>query len=369
MELDSDLRVTFFMPTLGGGGAERVTVNLVQEFANRGFDIDLVLVRAEGAYLSEVPSAVRIIGLGASRILASLPQLVTYFREEQPDAFLSALESANIVALWAHRWAGSDARIVVATHNTLSVIARNARRLQDRVVPFLARRFYPWADGVVTVSEGAAEDLRRVANLPEDHVRVIYNPIVTPELLARTKEEGNHPWLQSKERPVVLGIGRLTSQKNFPLLLRAFAEVRRQREARLIILGEGEDRGDLGALAKRLDIDSDVDLPGFVDNPLAYLREASVFALSSNFEGLPTVLIEALACGCPIVSTNCPSGPEEILEGGQWGTLVPTGDKDKLAAAIIETIDSPRRSGELRERAQAFSDSRAVDQYLDVLLG
>ena len=344
-------------------------LNLARGFVGRGIDVDLILVHPEGTYLSEVPESVRVVDLGASRILTSLPQLVRYFRREKPDAFLSALESPNIASLWAHRIARSDSRIVVSTHNTLSAISRNPPNWQARLAPFLARNFYPWADSVVTVSEGAATDLREIANLSKEHVRVIYNPIVTPELRAKTKEKTNHSWLESSEQPVILGIGRLTAQKNFPLLLRAFSKVRNRIEARLIILGEGENRNELRTLAEELNIDDDVDLHGFVDNPLAYLSEASVFALSSDFEGLPTVLIEALASGCPIVSTDCPSGPREILQGGRWGTLVPVGDEEALATGILQAIESPERRNELRDRSQDFSISRAVDQYLDVLIG
>ena len=343
-------------------------LNLARGFADRGLEVDLVLVKAEGAYLPEVPSAVRVVDLRSSRILTCLPGLFRYFRRAQPHALLSASAGANIAALWAHRIARSDTKVVVATHSTLYAMSQNGPNWKARLAPFLTRYFYHWADGAVAVSEGAADDLCEIANLPDDHVRVIYNPIVTPEFWSKTKEKADHPWLHSNEDPVVLAVGRLTGLKNFPLLLRAFAEVCNHREAKLIILGEGEDRERLETLVKRLSIDGSVDLPGFVDNPYAYMRSADVLVLSSQCEGFGNVIVEAMACGTSVVSTDCPSGPAEILEGGKWGRLVPVEDEKALAMGILQTIDSPQRPDALRKRARDFSVSKAVGQYLEVLL-
>jgi glycosyltransferase involved in cell wall biosynthesis len=230
-------------------------------------------------------------------------------------------------------------------------------------------RTYPFADAVVAVSSELADDLSAVAGLPRGLIRTVYNPVVGPELPALAAEPAGHPWLRPGGPPVVLGAGRLVEQKDFPTLLRAFALVRRERPARLVILGEGPAgaREGLAALAAGLGVAADLDLPGFVANPYAYMARAAAFALSSLHEGLPGVLIQALACGCPVVSTDCPSGPREILDGGRYGRLVPVGDHEALARAILACLDDPSGREERVARAAAFGLERAVDRYLELI--
>jgi glycosyltransferase involved in cell wall biosynthesis len=230
----------------------------------------------------------------------------------------------------------------------------------------LARWLYPQAHRVVAVSHGVATDILHLYQLPTAKVAVIYNPVVTPELIARSWEAVEHPWLAAGEPPIILGVGRLTAQKDFATLIRAFARVRQHDEARLIILGEGEHRPILEQLIGELGLQAWVALPGFVENPYAWMRRAAVFVLSSRWEGLPTVLIEAMACGTPVVATDCPSGPREILEGGKWGKLVPVGDAVGLAEAICQTLKEGSPS-DLSIRASDFSLERAVESYLQVL--
>jgi glycosyltransferase involved in cell wall biosynthesis len=230
----------------------------------------------------------------------------------------------------------------------------------------LARWLYPKAYKVVAVSQGVAADTARFYRLPLDKVEFIYNPVVTPELISLSMQPVEHPWFSPGEPSVILGVGRLTRQKDFSTLLRAFALVRRERPMRLVIVGDGEERARLCALAHQLGIDEDVLLAGFDANPYRYMRRASVFVLSSRWEGLPSVLIEAIACGTPVVSTDCPSGPREILEDGKWGKLVPVGDPDKLAEAIIDTLDNPP-AYDPAVRAADFSVERAVEGYLNAL--
>jgi glycosyltransferase involved in cell wall biosynthesis len=240
----------------------------------------------------------------------------------------------------------------------------------------LARRSYLTADAIVTVSHGVADDLALHAGIPRERITTIYNPVVTPDLLDKAQAPLDHPWFTPGAPPVVLGVGRLHAQKDFPTLLKAFARVRAKQEARLMILGEGKNarkntvqRTALTALAAQLGVAADVALPGFVDNPFAYMARAAVFALSSAWEGLPGVLIQAMACGCPVVSTDCPSGPAEILENGEYGSLVPVGDDLSLANAILSTLNAPPARDRLQARAAMFSVDRTADRYLEVLLG
>lgn len=358
-------RVALYLPSLRGGGAERVMVLLANGLAKRGYLVDLVVAKAEGPYLSEVHSGVRVVDLVCRRVAQSLPGLVRYLRRERPVAMLSALNHANVISCFAHRLARVSTRLIISEHNTLSESRpQNAR---GRLVPWLMRWVYPWADGIVAVSQGVSDDLVHHLNIDACLVQVIYNPVVDDTLLIKAKQTPAHPWFKQGEPPLVLGVGRLTEQKDFETLIRAFALVRAQRMVRLMILGEGELRPQLETLVSQLGLGNDVALPGFVANPFAYMARASVFVLSSRWEGLPTVLIEAMACGVPVVSTDCPSGPREILEGGRWGQLVPVANVSALAKVLPLTIDK-FDVPDVMIRAMDFGVDQSVQKYLTLML-
>ena len=358
--------IAIYIPSLRGGGAERVMVTLANSFAGRGHKVDLVLVQAAGPYLAEVSDLVRVVDLGAGRVLRSLPRLVWYLRRERPAVLLSALSHANVVAAIAHRLAASRSLLVLSERCAVSAPYESETNPSARWLRQLMRLTYPLADAVVAVSNGVRDDLAATIGLARDRIHTIYNPVVDEHLLTRSHEAVSHPWFEPGAPPVVLGVGRLTPQKDFATLIRAFALVRQQRHARLVILGEGELRSELEALIRSLRLQSDVSLPGFVNNPFSYMRRAAVFVLSSRCEGLPGVLIQAMACGTPVVSTNCPSGPAEILENGVWGRLVPVGDVEALAEAILATLDDGHYP-DVARRAQDFAVERAVEAYLRVM--
>jgi glycosyltransferase involved in cell wall biosynthesis len=343
-------------------------IKLAGGIAARGYTVDLVLARAEGPLLAEVPKSVRLIDLKSTRDLTSLPALVRYLRNEQPETLLSILHT-NVIALWARRIARVPTLVVVSERGMLSCkVQHYASDLRMRLLPKLSRYFYPWADHIVAVSEGVANDLSQVAKIPRKRVRVIYNPIVTPELRVKAKAPLEHPWFEPGEPPVILAVGRLTAPKDFSTLIQAFAQVRRNHLARLLILGEGEERHALEAEVKQLGLDQDVKLPGFVANPYPFMTRASMFVLSSIWEGLPGVLIESLFCGALIISTNCPSGPREILQNGRYGKLVPVGDVESLAQAI-ENVLVGKMSRPPKESWSPFELDVVVDQYIKVLFG
>jgi glycosyltransferase involved in cell wall biosynthesis len=360
-------RLAIFLPSLNGGGAERCMLNLARGMTEKGHQVDLVLAQTKGPLLGEVPKSVRLVELLAGRTLASLPALVTYLRRERPEAMLSSLDHSNIVAVWARRLARAPVRVLVNEQNTMSSWAKRSPQLRRRVMPMAAKRFYPWADKVVAVSKGVADDLVQQVGIPESHVEVIYNPVVTPELEAKCAAPLDHPWFQRGQPPVLLGVGRLARQKDFPTLIQAFARVRRQIPARLMILGDGAERPVLEETIDRLGLEQDVSLPGFVDNPFPYLKRSSAFVLSSRWEGLPTVVIEALYCGVPVVATDCPSGPREILKGGRLGCLVPMGDVDGLARGMSEALsgNAPRPTA---DSWMPYHRDAVVDRYLESLL-
>lgn len=363
---DSMVDVAIYIPSLGGGGAERVMVTLANGFVERGLRVDLVLARAEGPYLSEVAAGVRVVDLGNHRILASLPALVRYLRSTRPSSMLSALTHVNVIAVVARLLARVPTRLVVSERATYSLQRLQATTLRARILTPLMRWAYPRADAVVAVSRGVADDLAQAIGLPAERIAVAYNPVVTSALLEQANAPVHHPWVADGQFPIVLGVGRLSTEKGFSTLIQAFAKVRSQRPCRLVILGEGELRAELETLIAEHGLSSDVLLPGFVVNPFAWMRRASLFVLPSIYEGLPNALIQAMACGTPVVSADCPSGPMEILEGGKWGRLVPVGDVDAMADAIAATLSDVQHP-DVARRAQDFGLKQALASYLCVL--
>jgi glycosyltransferase involved in cell wall biosynthesis len=358
--------LAIFLMDLDGGGAERVMANLASGFADQGLKVDLVLVNAEGPYLSQLSPKVRVVKLENSRLILSLPALVRYLKQEQPPVLISALEDTNIIALCARNIAGVSTKVVVTVHNHLSREAQNATQFKRRLTPQLVQWFYPWADSIVAVSQGVAENLVDMG-LPREKIKVIYNPIVTPDLSEKLQEPLAHPWFLPDQPPVILGVGRLEKQKDFPTLIHAFARVRQQRPARMMILGEGSERSPLESLVQELGLVEDVVFPGFVTNPYAYMAQATVLVLSSAWEGFGNVLVEAMAAGTPVVSTNCESGPAEILANGQYGKLVAVGDSEAMAAVITQSLEEAPDTKLLTERALEFSLEKALTQYKQLI--
>lgn len=359
------VRVAFFLPDLLGGGAQRVVCNLVNSLGETEWEVDLVLGRRTGELVGAVSDAVRVVDLDAGRVpgvgvASCIPEFVSYLNDRDPDVLLSALMYANAITVVAAELSRSDASVLPTEHTTFGM----QEALKDRVVIEIARRTYPRSEQVVAVSGGVERALFDETPLDEEDVTVVYNPVVGPELYEQADEPVSHPWFESAATDVILGVGRLEPAKNFSGLLRSFALVADERdEVRLLILGEGSERSDLRDLAERLGVADRVELPGYVENPYKYMQRASVFALSSVREGLPTVLVEAMACGCPVVSTDCPNGPSEILADGEYGPLVPTEDDEALARAIEFALDNPMDEGVLRERAEDFSIGAVTDEY------
>ncbi len=361
---------------------------LAGALANRGHPVDLLVCRDTGAMAHEVPPNVRTIHLEPSQrwrsllrnatspaLVWSLPwftesaylaPLVRYLHAERPDALLAVATYANVLAVLGRRETGHPTRLVLSQHQNLSQQVRRPNKRWKRV---LAKALYGDADAIVAVSEGVKDDLARALGLPSDGIHTIYNPVVTPSIHESALAPVSHPWFSGRGAPVVLAVGRLNPRKDFATLLRAMKRVRSACDARLVILGEGDQRAHLLDLARSLDIADAVDLPGFESNPFAYMARASAFALSSKGEGLGNVLIEALACGCPVVSTDCPSGPSEILQDGTFGALVPVGDDEAMANALIETIEKPPPQAVLRQRGEAFLVETAANHYLEMLTG
>ncbi len=362
-------RLAVYLPQLEGGGAERVFLTLAEGLSTRGWSVDLVLAQATGPLLDDVPPGIQVVDLGAKHASTSLPPLIRYLRRARPKAILSALTHANLVLIAAVALARLPTRLVVTEHQHLSTLLSGPTDRRSRLYPALVRRLYPRASAVVAVSAGVADDLALRTGLPRASIRVEKNPIRVEALRAAGREERTHPWLGDNGPPIVLSVGRLTRQKDFPNLVRAFRMVREQSQARLMILGEGGDRGDLEALVAELGLGDDVAMPGFVGNPYPYFDHAALYALSSRWEGLPTVLLEAMVFGLPIVSTDCHSGPREILEDGRLGALVPIEDSDALAAAIAAALVGGERVRRDYPSLTEYGVERVVSRYDALLRG
>ena len=362
----STQKISIFLASLRGGGAERNMLRLANGFADKGLNVDLVLAQSDGAYFQEVSPKVNLVQLEASRVILSLPKLIKYLRQEQPTYLICAVKHINLVGLWAKSLAGVSTRVIVTVRNTLHT-SNNLLFWKGFLIQKLIHYCYPWADSIVAVSEGVAESLATTTKLSRNSIKVIYNPVVSPNLLIQAQLPISHPWFSEDSLPVFLAVGRLNKQKDFITLIRAFAISQNVYPAKLMILGEGEERSQLESLIKELELEDKVSLPGFVDNPFTYMRQATLFILSSIREGLPTVLIESMAVGTPVVATDCYSGPAEILDQGKYGILVPMKDAEGLAQAIIDTINKPIESEVLKSRAQVFSKQRSINEYLKLM--
>lgn len=361
--------IAIFVSFSGVGGVERMMVNLATGLSALGCRVDLIPVKRTSAFLDQLPSAVRLVDLGCRHTRAALPGLVRYLRRERPTALLSAKDRANQVAILARRLAAGPTRLVVRMGTTVSAFVGNTRPLKLRLKTVPIRWLYPRADAVVAVSRGVAQDLEQIAGLPPALLRVIPNPVITPELFRQAAGPAPHPWFQERSRPVLVSMGRLTRQKDFPTLIRAFALVRSERPCRLLILGGGQDRGALLELARQLGVGADLELPGFAANPYGYLKHAACFVLSSIWEGSPNALTEALALGTPAVATDCPSGPGEILTGPLQPFLVPMRAVGSMAAAIRLALSAPPAATDLQFAVHRYTQDQSSTNYLQVLLG
>lgn len=396
--------LAIYIPTLAGGGAERSMLRLAADWVSRGYKVDLVLNRIKGEYESHLPAGVRVIELKRGKkwwarlaVMRAYPKdffkvvmpvllarkpimtlryltgLADYLKEHEPRALLSALFYANLLAIWAKELSGVQTRICISQHTTLSKqiergISTPGEQWRWQFLPNLVKSCYVRAAAIITVSSGAAEDLAKIIGATGKPICTIYNPVVTSQLNDLSMEEVDHPWFQDNQVPVILGAGRLEAVKDFSTLIRAFKRVREQRMARLVIIGDGSLKIELKKQICSLGVENDVQLLGWVDNPYAYMSRASVFVLSSIWEGLGNVLIEAMACGCPVASTDCPNGPREILEGGRYGPLTPVGDDEALSNVVMELLESSIDLRGLKERAYSFSVDVAAKRYLETLL-
>lgn len=356
-----------FVASLFHGGVGKMRVHLINEMARRGHRVDLLLADRDSPYMDLIDPAIRVVHVATSNAVTGIPAVALYLLRARPRVMLAQRVRVNVLTLRARALARSATRMFATVNTNMSrELAALKPNKRERHLDLL-KRYFPRNDGIIAVSHGVAADLSQLIGIPIGRISVAPNPTVTPELAQLAAAPLDHPWFAPGEPPVIVGMGRLEPQKDFPTLLRAFATLRRSRRCRLVILGEGKQRERLLQAAKELGIHEDVQFPGFAKNPYAYLARAALFVLSSAWEGSPNSLTEALALGTPLVSTDCPDGPREILEGGRHGPLVNVGDAAALAAAMAATLERPPDRDQLRAAAQRYTLERSATAYLAAL--
>jgi len=369
-------KISFYIPLLAGGGAERVFLTLASELANKGHKIQLILnssAKEKNPYLSEVPENIQIIDLKVSSTRAAISRLAAYIKQSQPDFCFSTICHANISLVMARIMAfGSKTKIIIRESNHLSRSLSGLSPLKQLILKLLVITLYPFADIIISPSKGVAKQLASWLPLGQSKIRTIPNPTVTKEMLMKGNEALPSEWQEVFNTPnckIILSVGSLTKQKDFPTLINAFSKLKQDTNAKLIILGEGEERAKLEQLVTELKLSESVYLPGFQKNPFPFMAKANVYVLSSLWEGLPNAPIQAMAFGTNIVATDCPSGPDEILEGGKWGKLVPMTNPEKLAQSIKEILETPNSKEELIARSLFYSPEKILPQYDHLISG
>ncbi|MCJ7622077.1 MAG: glycosyltransferase [Anaerolineaceae bacterium] len=359
--------ISLFLPSLVGGGAERVFLTLAKGFLDRNFQVDLVLAGKFGELVDQVDPRANVVDLGCKHVIMSLTKLIKYIKTKKPTVILSALTHANIIVIWAKLLTNSSVKIIATEHLPFPERKMHGFDIKELVIPTLVRWFYPFADKIVAVSHDVANSIPRSFRKQTNKNQVIYNPLDIKDIIKKANAPPEHAWLKAKTKKIILSVGRLNRQKDFPTLIRAFAQVCKHQPSRLIILGEGEERSNLEMLVRELGISSEVSLPGFVQNPYPFMKHADLFVLSSIAEGFPVVLEEAIACGIPVISTNCPGGSKEILADGVYGVLVPVGDENAIAEAIKKILINPPDTKEARKRANDFDLEKVIGNYIDLI--
>lgn len=352
-----------FIPSLHGGGAERAMLIFAGELAKRGFRVDLVLGRLTGPYRERIPPGINVIDLNSPRMLRAIPRFARYLKRVNPQAVFSTITHANIAAIWAAKLARVSSSVVIRQSNAPKAETKDSvgRYIASKILP----RVYPAAAGVIAVSKGVKSELLELNPDLDRLIYVVPTPVLTPEVRELAARDAEHPWF-NEELPIVLSAGRLERHKGMLDLVRAFKIVAERSAARLVIIGEGSERARIEEELKLLGISDRVSLPGFFRNPFSLMKRARVFVLASHYEGLPNVLIQALAVGTQVVATDCRSGPREILDNGRLGELVPVGDTELLAEAILRSLHHHGLSSELELVWQKYGAELATTRYLEV---
>lgn len=352
------------------GGISRMMVNLANGLIEQGIDVDLIIAGGEVPFPENLNPQIKIFDLNAKHVYQAFYPLLKYINRQSPDAILATRRKNITIAIMAHLLGqGKESRklaVRLSGHISSSIPGKSI--LVKWLHNFPIRRLYAKADRVIAVSQGVADDFCQLVNFPKSKVKVVHNPTIPGNLMQLSKRPVSHPWFTNKVSPIILGVGRFTKRKDFVTLIKAFALLRYKRACHLVLLGDGKEKNSYLTLAEELGIENDLYLPGFTRNPYAYMFKSDVLALTSKgAEGSPNVLKESLALGLPVVSTDCPSGPREILQNGKFGHLVPVQDAQALAVALEQTLDNPFDPDFLKTAVQAYTIPASTFEYRQAL--
>lgn len=379
-------KVALFITSLRAGGGEKAMVELATAFVDYGYDVDLVVMKAEGALLSQVDRRVKLVDLEVGRIITTLPKLLVYLKKEEPRVIMSVDEYSHLISIIAVKISGKNIRVVLRIGNIYSELFKRYQKLRDKfLIPFLIKYLYKKADAIIANSKGVANDIFNITNIPEEKISIIYNPKNINKIESLMNVSVSHEWFNDKKLPIILGVGRLREQKNFSLLIRVFSRLQKKIPSRLVILGVGREESKLRALVKEFNISDSVYFAGYVENPYAYMSKADIFAFPSLWEGMPNSLIEALICGLPSVSSDCDSGPREVLapesdyyrrlhtgnEEVDCGFLVAVNDEYAFENSLKEILKSKelklRFSMAAKKRGNNFNIEKGIKDYEQAL--
>lgn len=358
-------KIHILLPDLRGGGAERLHVHLANDWARKGFVVEFVLMNKQGDLLETLSKGIAVVDLNVPRARHLLWPLTRHLQKTKPSVVIAAMWPLTSISILAWRLAGRPGRLFVSDHSQLTIAAVQEMKVPHWLIGNVMRFTYPLATGVIAVSRGVKDDMCALGHLNQSTVRVIHNPAAVGVPIERgTKTDQIALWGAGFNHHIIT-VGTLKTQKDHATLIRAFALLPEEVNAKLTILGEGPLRGELEALIRNLGLESRISMPGFVLDPYPWYQTADLFVLSSRWEGFGNVIVEAMECGVPVVSTDCQSGPSEILLDGKVGRLVPVGDARALADAMIQALAAPADRQALRLRAQDFSVSKISAEYLD----
>ncbi|NNE35308.1 MAG: glycosyltransferase, partial [Rhodothermales bacterium] len=345
-----------------------MTVVLANEMVDRGYRVDIILLKSGGRFSDGLSEKVNVINFDLKYAWGGAPRLASYIRRERPDIVISSFDPTNVIAIVGWLFSLKSSKMMVRTHGHLSRYILDTSSRYQWMLPLLIRRLYPLVDFRVAVSDGVADDLAGFTGISRDSITTIYNPVVRDRFNTPPEEITSHAAKWKPDAKIILGVGRLSIDKNFALLIRAFASVRQRiPSARLVIVGEGSQRPVLEKMIADRGLTNHAELPGFINNPWPYYSTADVFVSTSNHEGFGNAIVEAMACGCPVVCTDCPSGPREILDDGEYGTLVPVDDVGALVTAILNALECTHDTTAAADRSAYFSVQKSTDNYLGMI--
>lgn len=360
-----NMKIAFFYRELDQGGIQRMLIDCTNYFAQNGYDVSFVLMKRSDAYHQLLDKNIKIIYFESIKKTQLYRSFANILKREKFDVLYSATPALNIFSIVTKMLSGSKTKIIISEHNNTLVFFKNMKLTLSKLTYLSIPLLYRYADGIIAVSKGVGEGLKKIALLPEKKITVIHNPAYSPIIQEQLNQHPNHKWFSEGEIPIFITVGRLTEAKNHDLLLDALSLIVKDRPARLMIIGEGHLRPHLQNRINAMKLADYVNLVGFVVNPVSWINQSDVFVLSSNYEGFGIVIVEALAAGTTVVSTDCDYGPEEIL-GDRYGYLVPVGNATELANKMQFALDNPIDATLLKQRAHEFSVDNIMREYAEM---